>query len=233
MRRRDPGDYAVGPFATCRRAATLSLSLLAILCAGCVIVQPTDELLVSQGLVNHPGLGYTLSVPAGAEVTQLPIDASMPLSARARMEGVQEWKEIRGPEVEMLRSDTGTPHAAPAYALDVIVYDNPERLDAETWARTRILDEWRRASETGAPLGGLPVQDGAIREDRVERTTVAGEPAFLARYWGGASDYITCYLANDARVVALRYELISVRNEPLGLAQEHAALLLMSTLRLR
>jgi hypothetical protein len=170
----------------------LCLSALLIAFAGCVAPQaaspPTATPVQSAGLQTHTGLGYTISYPAGAVVRAGEISPRW-------MPDVLERTTISGPKVETYTRE-GRPSDLVLYSLQIWVYPNPAGLDAETWARQRILDDWQRAREENLPLGGAPVRDGAIREDRVGQAVVAGYPAFRAAFWGGDSHIVRYYVAS-------------------------------------
>jgi len=146
--------------------------------------------------------------------------------------GVLEWTQIDGPEVEMCRADVGVPHATRACRLQIVLYANPEGIDAEAWARQHILDTWYQAREEGLPTGGAPVEDGVIREDRVRWVVVAGQRAFQASYWRGASEAHVYHLVSGEYMVTLVQDSWPVENDPLGVAQDYAVYLMLSTLRL-
>jgi hypothetical protein len=48
----------------------------------------------------------------------------------------------------------------------VRTFENPEGLDAESWAREYVLERWEEAKEQNRPTGILPVTEGG----RFERT---------------------------------------------------------------
>ena len=203
-----------------RRAALLAVL---VACTGCIVVEaPTQPACVaSEGLEVHAGPGYCISYPAGATVEQhgRP-DGEEPLRRFTRREWV-EHVEIRGEPVKCWRplGRDGEEHwagyEASSYRLVIYVYENPEDLDAETWARERILSGWRQSKAEGAPYGGAPVvhdppdrplEEAVIREDLVGRTTVAGYPAFRATFQGGAGTFVLYYLTSGPYVVTIRYE---------------------------
>lgn len=221
----------------CMAVVCSTLVTLLLACVACTVQPvetppPSPSGAASVGLETHTGLGYTISYPAGArvEVVEPPQRTTPP--GRLLWTGVLEWTEIDGPEVEMCRADVGLPHTTRAYRLQIVVYANPEGLDAEAWARRHILDTWRRAQEEGLPTGGAPVEDDVIREDRVGWVAVAGRPAFRASYWRGASEADVYHLASGEYVVTLVQDSWPVENDPLGVAQDHAVYLMLSTLRL-
>lgn len=235
--------------ATLSRQGRLVAFLAAtIACTGCVLaVTPTrGGCIASEGLEVHAGPGYCLSYPAGATVERLERPTGDQPWARIARRDLVEHIRIDGPPVEYWRPVEGDPDGsrgeALAYTVAIEVYENREDLDAETWARERILSDWREAKTEGAPLGGAPVQHyppdrplerAVILEDRVGRATVAGYPAFRASFWGGASEYYRYYLKSGTYIVTLQYEENPVENVPLAVPQQHAAFLLLSTLRLQ
>ena len=234
--------------ATLSRQGRLVAFLAAtIACTGCVLaVTPTrGGCIASEGLEVHAGPGYCLSYPAGATVERLERPTGDQPWARIARRDLVEHIRIDGPPVEYWRPVEGDPDGsrgeALAYTVAIEVYENREDLDAETWARERILSDWREAKTEGAPLGGAPVQHyppdrplerAVILEDRVGRAAVAGYPAFWAIFQGGASTFHHYYLKSGAYIVMVRCEDNAVENVPLAVPQQHAALLLMSTLRL-
>jgi hypothetical protein len=230
-----------------RTAAPLALALA---CTGCVLAAtPTrGGCVASEGLAVHAGPGYCISYPTGATVERLERPTGDQPWARITRRDMVESHWIQGESVKSWRpvEQHGEEHwvgsEAPIYWLSIAVYENPEGLHAETWARERILSDWREAKAEGAPLGGAPVQHyppdrplerAVILEDRVGRATLAGYPAFRATFQGGASVYHRYYLKSGPYIVTVQYEDNPVENVPLARAQQHAAYLLLSTLRLQ
>ena len=117
-----------------------------------------------------------------------------------------------------------------AYELIVRTFENPEGLDAESWAREYVLERWEEAKEQNRPTGSLPVtEEGTIREDWVGHCEVAGEPAFWVRYFAFDSTYWAFYLTVEDRVVELSFRAWPLANQPLAVVQQDVYALILDT----
>lgn len=185
------------------------------------IPAPTPEAFSSEGTQVYRGKGFSLRYPANAQVEHLTTEPPALDAVR-----------IVGPEVFIKPGAEDWSYRGWAYEVTVALYDNPEGLDAESWARNRILTSWQQAKERGEPIMGPPVsEDGRIREQDVGSTIVAGYPAFWANFMGGDSDRRIFYLSNGHRIATLSFDDYPLANQPLALVQQDIHTLIMSTFR--
>lgn len=185
------------------------------------IPAPTPEALPSEGTQVYRGKGFSFRYPANAQVEHLTTEPPALDAVR-----------IVGPEVFIKPGAEDWSYRGWAYEVTVALYDNPEGLDAESWARNRILTSWQQAKERGEPIMGPPVsEDGKIREQDVGSTIVAGYPAFWANFMGGDSYRRVFYLSNGHWIATLSFDDYPLANQPLALVQQDIHALIMSTFR--
>jgi hypothetical protein len=196
----------------------LVLALLLPVCQG--QVAPPQE-MQSDGLQTYRGPGFSLQYPANARVETKSTD---PVATGEI--------HIVGPQVAVKPGDADWVYGGPAYELIVQVYDNPQGLDAESWARNYILTSWRQAKERGGPLMGPPVSEtGQIEEQHVGRAVVAGQPAFWANFFAGDSYRRVFFVVHQQQVVALSFYDYPLANQPLATVQQDVYALIMGTFR--
>lgn len=170
------------------------LLALAILLSACQSSNPQET--QSEGLQRYTGRGFSLQYPANARVE----------SVVSTDPDVKDEIHIIGPQVSVKPGDADWVYSGPAYEMIIWTFDNPNRLDAESWARNLILTSWQEAKERGEPTMGPPVsENGEIIEQQVGRSIVAGQPAFWANFFAGDSYRRTFFLANKRQVVALSF----------------------------
>ena len=175
------------------------------------------------------GPGYRILVPPGARIEITDSDersrrSVSPLTYEARVSGPLTW---------VLPGDADWRRNGSAYRIDVRVYDNPDRLDAETWTRRHILATWRDMKTRDWPTGSLPVSDeGAIDESKVGPMTLGGQPAFQVFYFAFDSTNVVAYLASGEQIVELSYNQPILANDPLALVKRDVYAWVLSTFRL-
>lgn len=188
-----------------------------------------DELLtivqsfqrINGGLRTYHGPGFSLQYSPNA---RLRITTTDPAAT--------DEVHIVGPSVAVRPADADWSYQGPAYEMIVQTYDNPDKLDAESWARDHIVTAAQQAIAQSEPLMGLPVsEDGEIIEHRVGSSVMAGRPAFWAKFFAGDSDRRTFYLADNDRIVALSYFDYPLANQPLAMIQQDVYTAMMNTLR--
>jgi hypothetical protein len=180
-------------------------------------------------LSTYQGRGFSFQYPVGARLEQVPPRRM----AWQRVSPATDELHVIGPQVWVKAGDADWGYRGPAYELVIRTYENPERLDAESWAREYILASWREARERKRPWGSLPVtEEGEIDERKVERTVVAGQPAFLVWFFAFDSTQPAYYLAIDRQVVELSFRLHIVENVPIAKVQRDVYVLILSTFRL-
>lgn len=182
---------------------------------------PTPEAFASEGTQVYRGQGFSFQYPANAQVEHLTTEPP-----------VLDAVRVVGPEVFIKPGAADWSYRDGAYEITVTIFDNPEGLDAESWARNRILTSWQQAKERGEPIMGPPVsEDGRIREQDVGSTIVAGYPAFWANFMGVDSYRRVFYLSNGHRIATLGFDDYPLANQPLALVQQDIYALIMSTFR--
>ena len=138
-----------------------------------------------------------------------------------------------GAQVWIRHGDADWGHRGAAYELVVRTYENPDRLDAEAWARAYIQTAWQEAVERKRPWGSLPISEkGEIDERKVETVVVAGQPGFLVWYYTFDSSKPAYYLATDGQIVEFSFRLYPVVNQPLAMVQRDVYALILGTLSL-
>jgi len=174
-------------------------------------------------LKTYEGPGYSFQYPANA-----------------RVENPTPWPPVAsvirviGPVVWVKPGDADWSYNGPAYELTIQTYENPEGLDAETWARDYILKVWKEARERNEPWGSLPVtEEGVVKKDKVGRYVVAGQPAFWVNYFAFDSEYPAFYLAGNSQVVELSFSDYPLENQPLAVMQQDVYALIIGTFRLK
>jgi hypothetical protein len=140
---------------------------------------------------------------------------------------------IVGPDVWVKPGDADWDYNGPAYELIIRTYENPDKVDVESWTRTYILTSWQKAREQGFPWGSLPISEqGVIEEDKVGGTIVAGQSAFWVDYFAFDSDLSAFYLSNDNQIIELSFYDYPLANQPLATIQQDVYALTVSTFRL-
>jgi hypothetical protein len=155
----------------------------------------------SVGVERFVGNGFSLRYPAGARLVE---PAESPTEQIVR---------IAGPDIALRPADADWVQGGAGYMLDVITYENPERLTAQAWVEQHIL-----SVETLSP-------------PKVADAVVAGEPAIRVAAFGGDSEIVTYYLARGERVVGLRYSDIPVANSPIAQLQRDIYALVLGSFR--
>lgn len=160
--------------------------------------------------------------------------------ANARVENVApfppETSEIHviGPIVWVKPGDADWGWNGPAYELIIRTFENPDGLDAESWARDYILNTWKEAKERNEPWGSLPVsEEGVIEEDNVGSSVVAGQPAFWVNYFAFDSSHPAFYLTGDSQVIVLSFQDYPLENQPIAAIQQDVHALIIGTFRLK
>jgi len=183
----------------------------------------------TSSLETYEGQGFSFQYPANARLesvapTRSAWQATSPATAEIHVIGPQVWVKP---------GDADWSYRGPAYELTARTYDNPEELDAESWARNYILTSWQEAREKGRPWGALPVSEkGEIDEDKVGSSIVAGQPAFRVSYFNFDSSISAYYLTSDHQVVELSFSLYPLENQPLATVQEDIYALILNTFHL-
>ncbi len=170
-------------------------------------------------LQTYDGPGFSFQYPSNAQVE----------TAEPEVAAVSEL-HVTGPVVWVKPGDADWSYNGEAYELIVRTFENPQELDAESWAREYVLERWEEAKEQNRPTGSLPVtEEGTIREDWVGHCEVAGEPAFWVRYFAFDSTYWAFYLTVEDRVVQLSFHASPLVNQPLAVVQQDVYALIIDT----
>ncbi len=173
-------------------------------------------------LQAYDGPGFSFQYPAHAQVEA--VDPEVPAATEIR---------VNGPVVCIKLGDADWSYNGEAYQLTVRTFENPEGLDAESWARDYVLVRWQEARERDRPTGSLPVtEEGAIQEDKVGHHIVAGQPAFWVRYFWFDSTYWAFYLTVEDRIVELSFLNYPLANQPLAVVQQDIYALIIDTFQL-
>jgi hypothetical protein len=184
--------------------------------------EPTGSLPDALGLRTYDGPGFSFRYASNAQVE----------TAEPEPPAITELR-VAGPVVWIKPGDADWSYNGPAYDLTIRTFDNPEGLDAESWARQAVLERWEEARERNRPTGSLPVtEDGTIKEDEAGRHQLAGQPAFWVRYFQFDSVLIAFYLTAGDRVVELSFRSSPLPNQPLAAVQQDVTALLLDTFRL-
>ncbi len=160
--------------------------------------------------------------------------------ANARVENLRPWPPVTseihviGPIVWVRPGDADWSYNGPAYELIIRTYENPEGLDAESWARDYILKRWKEARERNQSWGSLPVtREGVIEEDKVGRCVVAGQPVFWVNYFGFDAEVYAFYLTGNGQIIELIFRDEILENQPLAVIQQDVCALIIGTFRLK
>ena len=175
----------------------------------------------SEGLQTYTGQGFSFQYPGNAQLETF----------ADRLPATQEI-HILGPRVSVKPGDADWIYVGPGYQMIVRTYDNPEGLDAESWARNHLLTSWREAKERDEPRGSFLVsEEGKIDESQVGRAVVAGYPAFWVNYLAFDSYVRAFHLVREYQVVVMSFSDHPLANQPLNLVQQDMYALIMSTFR--
>jgi hypothetical protein len=180
-------------------------------------------------LETHEGQGFSFQYPANARLENVaPTKRAWQVISPATAE-----IHVIGPEVWVKPGDADWSYRGLAYELIVRTCENPEGLDAESWARNYILTSWQEARERGRPWGSLPVsEEGEIDEDKVGSRVVAGQPAFWVSYFSFDSNIYAYYLTGNHQIVELSFYDYPLVNQPLAVVQQDVYALILGTFRL-
>lgn len=173
-------------------------------------------------LETYEGQGFSFRYPANARLEN--VAAISPATTEIH---------IIGPQVWIKPGDADWFYRGQAYELIIRTYENPDGLDAESWARNYVLASWQEARERGRPCGSFPVsEEGEIDEGKVGSSAVAGEPAFWVSYFAFDSCTSTYYLTSNHQIIELSFDVYPLANQPLALIQRDVYALILDTLRL-
>jgi hypothetical protein len=192
-------------------------------------VVPKASAPFTHTLQTYRGSGFSFQHPAGARLevvtpTRMAWQRTSPATTEIHVTGPQVWVQP---------GDADWSYRGPAYELTLRTYENPEGLEAESWARAYLLDAWQEARELSRPWGALPVtEEGEIDEGKVAAVTVAGQPAFWVSYFSFDSTQPAYYVRAGQHIVELSFRLYPVANQPLAMVQRDVYALILSTLRL-
>jgi len=192
---------------------------------------PTTEMPppFTHTLETHQGQGFSFQYPADARLETL---APRRMAWQLTLPATTEVR-VHGPGAWVRQCDGNWSRYNSSYMLIIRTYENPEGLDAESWARNYLIASWTGAKERNRPRGSLPVsEDGEINENKVGSTVVAGQPAFWVSYFGFDSTRRAYYLSSDRQIVEVSFDLYLVANVPLAMVQGDVYALILSTLRL-
>jgi hypothetical protein len=172
-------------------------------------------------LQTYDGPGFSFQYPSNAQVE----------TVEPEVAALSEL-HIAGPVVWIKPGDADWSFNGEAYELIVRTFENPEGLDAESWAREYVLERWEEAREQNRPTESLPVtEEGTIREDWVGQYEVTGEPAFWVRYFWFDSTYWAFYLTVEDRVVEVSFRIWPLANQPLAVMQQDVYALIVDSFR--
>jgi len=172
-------------------------------------------------LQTYDGPGFSFQYPSNAQVE----------TVEPEVAAVSEL-HVTGPVVWVKPGDADWSYNGEAYELIVRTFENPNGLDAESWAREYVLERWEEAREENRPTGSLPVtEEGTIEEDEVGRHELAGQPAFWVRYFAFDSTYWAFYLTVEDRIVQLSFRASPLVNQPLAVVQLDIYALILDTFR--
>jgi hypothetical protein len=174
-------------------------------------------------LETYEGQGFSFRYPANARLEN--VAAISPATTEIH---------IIGPQVWIKPGDADWFYHGQAYELIIRTYENPDGLDAESWARNYVLASWQEAREQGSPWGSFPVsEEGEIDEGKVASSAVAGEPAFWVSYFAFDSCTSAYYLTSNHQIIELSFGVYPLANQPLALIQRDVYALILDTLRLK
>lgn len=160
------------------------------------------EPVPSFGLQHFRGDGFLLQQPAGARVENVE-----PLG------GARSTVRILGPEVSVRSAEQDFSWSGAAYDLEVRVFDNPQRLDAEAWAEAHYPTPANLLEEQG------PAE-------------VAGHAAYRVVTFGGDSQWVNLIVTRGERAFVLTYNDAPVQNNPLADVARDAHALLLGSFRI-
>ena len=180
-------------------------------------------------LETYEGQGFSFQYPANARLENVaPTRSAWQVISPATGE-----IHVIGPQVWVKPGDADWFYRGPGYELIIRTYENPDGLDAESWARNYILTSWQEARERDRPWGSLPIsEEGEIDEGKVGSSAVAGEPAFWVSYFAFDSCTSTYYLTSNHQIIELSFDVYPLANQPLALIQRDVYALILDTFRL-
>lgn len=198
---------------------TLACTLVIALPTFAQATTPTPDVQPSADFFNlnqYQGQGYSLLLPTNATVSET--DASTTL--------------IMGPTIDIRPADVDFQVQGNAYQLTISVEDNPQSLTAEAFAAASIEKAFADVVGQGGPSGGLPVtSDGKLDRSQTAETKLAGQSAFVVRYFSFDSYTPVIYVANGDKVYEFSYQENIIANQPIALVQQDIYALMLATLK--
>ncbi|MDG5814311.1 hypothetical protein QA601_04425 [Chitinispirillales bacterium ANBcel5] len=99
-----------------------------------------------------------------------------------------------------------------SYTFYIKTYDNPGNLSAKQWATQKNIEQWQLAIEKGMPVGGIPVNDGKLMEEKTSIAKISGEKAFRIHYYAFDSHRIAFYIDKNQKLYELSYTGYPIEN---------------------
>jgi hypothetical protein len=141
--------------------------------------------------------GLTLRYPSGARILE-----SATVNCRVAT--------VLGPLVSIRPVDQEWSWSGASYALEIRTFPNPDRPDAERWARAWLGDPERN----GEPIGSTPI---------------GARPAFRVATFGGDSKWVHLFVSDADRMPVFTYNDAPMANNPISTVARDAVSLLLGT----
>ncbi len=177
--------------------------------------------------------GAATDVPAALDIARFvgPGFAILqPVNAAAGEVEENHW-ELVGPEIHIGPADGEWTWQGPAYRLDLILHDNPDKLSAAEWAEAYLIAEWEKAKREGAPFTGPVDEDGQIKPEATALIKRDGEPAYRADWVSGDGVHRVVFTRAAAKILAVHYDIVAAENNPAAALIDAAHALLLHSLQ--
>jgi len=177
--------------------------------------------------------GAASDVPAALDIARFvgPGFAILqPANATAGEVTENHW-ELVGPEIHIAPADGDWTWQGPAYRLDLILHDNPDKLSAAEWAAAYLVAEWEKAKQEGVPFTGPVDEAGEIKPEATALIQRDGEPAYRADWVAGDGVHRVVFMRAADKVLAVHYDIVAVENNPAAALMDAAHALLLHSLQ--
>lgn len=166
-------------------------------------------------IARFVGPGFAILQPANAVVAEVEED---------------HWGLV-GPEIHIAPAEGEWTWQGPAYRLDLILHDNPDKLSAAEWAKAYLVAEWEKAKQEGAPFTGPVDEDGKIKTEATALIQRDGKLAYRADWVAGDSVHRVVFMQAADKVLAVHYDIVAAENNPAAALMDAAHALLLHSLQ--
>jgi hypothetical protein len=169
------------------------------------------------GLKQYIGNGFLFKYQSGAKLD---------------LKGENDWATrtitLSGDLVQFSVGETV--FETPSYEIIVEFFDNPDMLDAESFAKNLILERYETALSEDSPTGYWPVSENLTVEGISKK--VRGEISWESVFWGGDHEFIRTFIVNKDKAISVGYRSYPIENNPLQPAWHAVYLLTLDSVRL-